>query len=617
MPLTKLTFQPGLDTLDTETGAEGRWVDCDKIRFRQGLPQKIGGWTKYSEDFYVGVGRAILNWYDLDSSRYTALGTDRKIYVYQDGSDSDITPIRTTNNITSCFNTVVSNANVTVLHTNHGAANGDFITISNVSVANVGGIANTALTGEFEIQSVTNTDAYIILTNTNATSNVTANGNATIQYQISVGPTIQTYGYGWGAATWNLGTWNTARTTSQIDVDLRNWSINNWGEDLIITQFNGPTYEWNTSNGLSNNRATLISNAPTTSITSVVATDVRILVCFGTETSIGNSTTQDKLFIRWSDQENYNEWQPNVVNTAGSQRIAGGSEVRSAKPAKGTILIWTDTAMHSMAYIGPPFIFGFRQLGNDCGAVSLNAVIIVNDIAYWMSNGTFFRYAGTVQEIPCPVINHVFDNINTVQYAQVYCGANAFFAEVTWYYCSANSDQIDKYVVYNYEENSWYFGTIERSIYLDNGVTQFPIGGTYFPNSTTNTAGLTTINGLTPGRTVLYNIEDGVNADGSAIVSYIESGDGDIADGEEFSFIDKIIPDFKNQIGNAVITLRVRDYPNDTKYESTNVVANSTTRYNSVRARGRQVAIRLQTNDIGDNWRFGTLRINVNADGKR
>jgi hypothetical protein len=232
-----------------------------------------------------------------------------------------------------------------------------------------------------------------------------------------------------------------------------------------------------------------------------------------------------------------------------------------------------------------------------------------------MSNGTFFRYAGTVQEVPCSVINHVFDNINQVQYSQVYCGSNAFYAEVTWYYCSANSDQIDRYVVFNYEENSWYFGTIERSIYQDNAVTEFPIGGTYFPNSTANT--ISTINGLTSGRTLLYNIEDGVNADGSAIVSYIESGDGDIADGEEFSFIDKIIPDFKNQVGNATITLRTRDYPNDTKYETTNVVANSTTRYNSVRARGRQVAIRLQTNDIGDNWRFGTLRVNVNADGKR
>lgn len=616
MPLTKLTFQPGLDTLDTETGAEGRWVDCDKIRFRQGLPQKIGGWTKYSNNYYVGVGRAILNWYDLDGARYTSLGTDRKIYVYSAGTNADITPIRSTNNITSCFNTVITNANVTVLHTNHGAANGDFITISNISVANVGGISNVSLTGEFEIQSVTNTDAYIILTNTVATSNVTANANATVQYQLNIGPSVQTFGYGWSAGPWNgLQNWNQPALTSTVEIDLRNWSINNWGEDLIITQLNGSTYLWDTSNSFTNNRATIIANAPTTSILSVVATDARILACFGTETTIGTPSTQDKLFIRWSDQENYNEWTPNVINTAGSYRVSGGSEIRSAKPAKGTILLWTDTAMHSMAYVGPPFIYGFRQLGNDCGAVSLNATIIINDIAYWMADGQFFRYAGTVQEIECPVINHVFDDINKVQYSQIYCGSNAFYAEATWYYCSANSDQIDRYVVYNYGENSWYFGTIERSIYQDNAVTEFPIGGTYFPNSTANT--ISTINGLTSGRTILYNIEDGVNADGSAIVSYIESGDGDIADGEEFSFIDKIIPDFKNQVGNATITLRTRDYPNDTKYETTNVVANSTTRYNSVRARGRQVAIRLQTNDIGDNWRFGTLRVNVNADGKR
>ena len=616
MPLTKLTFQPGLDTLDTETGAEGRWVDCDKIRFRQGLPQKIGGWTKYSDSYYVGVGRALLNWYDLAGARYTSLGTDRKIYVTQEGTNADITPIRQTNSAISCFSTVVSNANVTVIQTNHNALDGDFITISNVSVANVGGISNVSLTGEFEIQSITNVDAYVILTNTAATSTVTANGNATIQYQLNIGPSIQTFGYGWSAGPWNGAQgWNQPAITSTVEIDLRNWSVNNWGEDLIITQLNGSTYLWDTSAGFTNNRATIIANAPTTSTLSVIATDARILVCFGTETTIGTPSTQDKLFIRWSDQENYNEWTPNVINTAGSQRIAGGSEIRSAKPAKGTILVWTDTAMHSMAYIGPPFIYGFRQLGNDCGAVSLNATIIVNDIAYWMSNGTFFRYAGTVQEVPCSVINHVFDNINQVQYSQVYCGSNAFYAEVTWYYCSANSDQIDRYVVFNYEENSWYFGTIERSIYQDNAVTEFPIGGTYFPNSTANT--ISTINGLTSGRTLLYNIEDGVNADGSAIISYIESGDGDIADGEEFSFIDKIIPDFKSQVGNAIITLRTRDYPNDTKYESTNVVANSTTRYSSVRARGRQVAIRVQTNDLGDYWRFGTLRVNVNADGKR
>jgi hypothetical protein len=616
MPLTKLTFQPGLDTLDTETGAEGRWVDCDKIRFRQGLPQKIGGWTKYSDSYYVGVGRALLNWYDLAGARYTSLGTDRKIYVTQEGTNADITPIRQTNSAISCFSTVISNANVTVIQTNHNALDGDFITISNVSVANVGGISNVSLTGEFEIQSITNVDAYVILTNTAATSTVTANGNATIQYQLNIGPSIQTFGYGWSAGPWNGAQgWNQPAITSTVEIDLRNWSVNNWGEDLIITQLNGSTYLWDTSAGFTNNRATIIANAPTTSTLSVIATDARILVCFGTETTIGTPSTQDKLFIRWSDQENYNEWTPNVINTAGSQRISGGSEIRSAKPAKGTILVWTDTAMHSMAYIGPPFIYGFRQLGNDCGAVSLNATIIVNDIAYWMSNGTFFRYAGTVQEVPCSVINHVFDNINQVQYSQVYCGSNAFYAEVTWYYCSANSNQIDRYVVFNYEENSWYFGTIERSIYQDNAVTEFPIGGTYFPNSTANT--ISTINGLTSGRTLLYNIEDGVNADGSAIVSYIESGDGDIADGEEFSFIDKIIPDFKNQVGNATITLRTRDYPNDTKYESTNVVANSTTRYSSVRARGRQVAIRVQTNDLGDYWRFGTLRVNVNADGKR
>ena len=266
MPLTKLTFQPGLDTLDTETGAEGRWVDCDKIRFRQGLPQKIGGWTKYSDSYYVGVGRALLNWYDLAGARYTSLGTDRKIYVTQEGTNADITPIRQTNSAISCFSTVISNANVTVNQTNHNALDGDFVTISNVSVANVGGISNVSLTGEFEIQSITNVDAYVILTNTAATSTVTANGNATIQYQLNIGPSIQTFGYGWSAGPWNGAQgWNQPAITSTVEIDLRNWSVNNWGEDLIITQLNGSTYLWDTSAGFTNNRATIIANAPTTS----------------------------------------------------------------------------------------------------------------------------------------------------------------------------------------------------------------------------------------------------------------------------------------------------------------------------------------------------------------
>ena len=335
----------------------------------------------------------------------------------------------------------------------------------------------------------------------------------------------------------------------------------------------------------------------------------------GTETQIGDTSTQDKMFIRFSDQENFNSFAPTSTNSAGSQRIAGGSEIRCARPAKGTILIWTDTAMHSMSFIGPPFIFGFRQLGNDCGSVGLNSAIVVDDVAYWMSDGQFFRYAGAVQEIPCSVLNYVFNDINKTQYQQVYAGQTSNFSEIIWYYCSSTSDQIDRYVIYNYLENSWYFGNLARSTYQDNGVELNPLATEYFANNTSNT--YVQINGLTAGRSLIYRHEEGVDADGSALPSFIQSGDGDIADGETFSFINKVIPDFQNMEGNAIITLKTRDYPNDTRTSGEAITVNNATRFYNTRTRGRQSSLRIENTDVGDNWRFGTIRINIRPDGKR
>ncbi len=614
MPLTQLNFQPGIDTENTQTGAEGRWTDGDKIRFRKGLPQKIGGWTKFSTAYYVGVGRALEQWFALDGARYEALGTDRKVYVYQGGDNQDITPIRASANLVNAISTSNGTANITITDTAHLAAAGDFVTLSSVS-ANVGGIANTTIDGEYEILSITNADAYIIQSSATATGTAGPQANCTVAYQISPGPSEQTFGYGWNAGTWNAGTWNTPRTTSQITLDARLWSINNWGQDLVITQKDGITYEWIESLGMSDNRATVVANAPTNSTLSLVSTETRHVVCLGTETEIGDPSTQDKMFIRWSDQENYNQWSPNVVNSAGSQRIGGGSEIRCARPAKGTMLVWTDTTMQSMSFIGPPLIFGFRQLGNDCGAVGLNSAIVVDDVAYWMSDGQFFRYAGSVQEIPCPILNHVFDDINKAQYSQVYAAQNSNFSEVIWYYCSSSVDQCDRYVIYNYLENSWYFGTMNRSTYQDNGVELNPLASEYFPNSNVTT--ITTINGVTQGRSIIYAQESGVNADGAALPAYIQSGDGDIADGETFSFINKIIPDFQNQTGNATITLRVKDYPNDTATVGETLSVSNTTSFLNTRIRGRQTNIKIENSALDDNWRFGTLRVNIKQDGKR
>ena len=615
MPLTQLNFLPGIDTENTETGAEGRWSNCDKVRFRKGLPQKIGGWEKFSQDYYVGVARVIHQWLDNTGIRYEGLGTDRKVYVYRSGDNADITPIRQSNTLTSVFNTTANSQTLTVNHSSHGAAVGDFITITNCAPTSIGGIANSSIDAQYEVLSITNADAYTISSNDSASSNVTTTGNCDIEYQLSVGPDKQTFGFGWGTGTWNLGTWSTPRSSSNVTLDMRQWSMNNWGEDLIFTARDGSTYLWNTSDGLSANPASVIANAPTASTLSVVSTETRHLILMGTETTIGDASTQDKMFIRFSDQENFNSFVANATNSAGSQRIAGGSEIRCAKPAKGTILIWTDTTMHSMSFIGAPFIFGFRQLGNDCGSVGLNAAIVIDDVAYWMSDGQFFRYAGAVQEIPCSVLNYVFNDINKTQYGQVYAGQTSNFSEVIWYYCSSNSDQIDRYVIYNYLENTWYFGNLARSTYQDNGVELNPLGTEFFEDSVANT--YTQINGLTKGRSLIYRHESGVDADGQVLSSFIQSGDGDIADGETFSFINKVIPDFQNMTGNAIITLKVRDYPNDTKTSGEAITVNNTTRFFNTRIRGRQSSVRIENNAIGDSWRFGTLRVNIRPDGKR
>ena len=614
MPLTQLNFQPGIDTENTQTGAEGRWTDGDKIRFRKGLPQKIGGWTKFSTAYYVGVGRALEQWFSLDGARYEALGTDRKVYVYQGGDNQDITPIRATDTLVNAITTTNASSTLTISDSSHLAAVGDFVTLSSVSDP-VGGILASALEAEYEILTITNADAYTVQSNATATSTAGPSANCTATYQLNIGPSVQTFGFGWGAGTWNTGTWNTPRTTSQITLDARLWSINNWGEDLVITQKDGSTYEWILSSGMSGNRATIIANAPTTSTLSMISTETRHVVCMGTETTIGTPTTQDKMFIRWSDQENYNQWTANVTNSAGSQRIAGGSEIRCARPAKGTILVWTDTTMQSMSFIGPPFIFGFRQLGNDCGAVGLNSAIVIDDVAYWMSDGQFFRYAGSVQEIPCTILNHVFDNINKVQYAQVYAAQNSNFSEVIWYYCSNSASQNDRYVIYNYLENSWYYGTMNRSTYQDNGVELNPLASEFFPNSNIST--ISTINGLTNGRSIIYAQESGVDADGVALPAFIQSGDGDIADGETFSFINKIIPDFQNMTGTANVILSVKDYPNDTATTGEALTVSNTTGFINTRIRGRQSNIKIENTAVGDNWRFGTLRVNIKQDGKR
>jgi hypothetical protein len=620
MPLSKLQIAPGIDKQNTEYGAEGRWVDCDNVRFRYGLPEKIGGWEKVTSDALVGATRAILSYSDLNGVKYIVYGTNKKLYAYSDGSYADITPTRSTGtgNITQ-FATTNGSTTVTVTDSSHGALIGDFVTIASVSGA-VGGISAANLQGEFEILTVPDANTYTIEAKAAASSDATgATANAT--YQVNTGAAVSLFGYGWGAGTWSTSTWNTSREgltgADKPLLESAKWALDNWGEDVLALQFNGGLFYWDTSDGLTSNLAgtTEVSGAPTKSRFMLVSGDDRHVICFGTETTIGTTTTQDNMFIRWSDQESTSDWTPTATNTAGSFRLVDGNQINTAVRSRGAVMIWTDTALYSMQFIGAPLTFGFKQIGSNCGAVGINAAVDVSGNSYWMSNDSFFVYDGAVKKIPCSVEDYVFDDINENAKQDVFCAANSNYNEVMWFYASANSDQIDRMVIYNYAENLWYIGTLARTSWSDYGVYPVPYATQFL--STDTTASISTITGLKAGRTFVFLHETGTEDDGSAMANHIESGDIDIADGDNFMSISRFIPDFKDLTGTADITIKTRPYPSGTQTSHGSFdVTTSTTKVNT-RIRGRQVAVRISSDATGDKWRYGTMRLDIRPDGMR
>ena len=617
MPLTKLQVAPGIDKQNTEYGAEGRWVDSDNVRFRYGQPEKIGGWTKVTSDALLGATRAILTWSDLSSVNHAMYGTNKKLYAYSENSYADITPTRGTGSITQ-FATTSGSTTVTVTDADHGALVGDHVTISSVSGA-IGGLTQANLQNEFEIQTATD-DTYTIVAPAAASSSATG-ATATATYEINSGPATSIYGYGWGAGTWSRSTWDTTREglTGAEGVLLQStkWSLDNWGEDVLAQKFDGSIYYWDTSAGLSSNLAsrTNVSNAPTKSRFMMVSGDDRHVICFGTETTIGTTSTQDNMFIRWSDQESTSDWTPTSTNTAGSQRLTSGNKINAAVRSRGAVLVWTDTALYQMQFIGPPFTFGFKQLGSNCGAVGINSAIDISGKTYWMGNDSFFTFDGAVKKIPCSVQDYVFDDINVNATGDVFCASNSDFNEVMWFYPSGNSLQIDRHVTFNYAENLWYTGSLSRSTWADRSVYSNPYATEF--NSSDTTATISTIYGNKAGRTFVYAHEEGVNDAGSAMTAYIESGDIDIADGDNFMSISRFIPDFKNQVGEVDVTVKSRPYPATTQTTHGPFAIATTTTKQDTRIRGRQLALRVSSDAVDDKWRYGTLRFDGKPDGMR
>jgi len=645
MPLKKIPLNPGFNKQSTASQAEGQWVDGDNVRFRYGSPEKIGGWTQITSNLLVGATRANWSWTDLSNRRYAALGTNKCLYVYDGDSIYDITPLNTDGNLTGVtFTSTTGSKTVTVNKISHGLSIGDLITFNTVVIPG-GGVTGytdpSFTTNTFEVVTIPTNGTFTITMATNETgTGMSSQGSATITPYYIIGPILSTLGYGWGAGTWGLSTWGTARTESNTIVQAGNWSLDNWGEDLIATVKNGKTFIWYPNAGAGvTSRATEVPSNPTASVMSIVSDRDRHLIQLGTETTIGSPTTQDPMFIRFSDQENLEVYQPTSTNTAGTFRLDDGTTIVGAIKAKDYILILTDTAAYTLQYVGTPYTFSIRKVGSNCGLIGQHALCFVNGAVWWMGNtGSFYKFDGTVSIIPSLVQDFVFTTvgegnlgINFAQGALVYAGLNSLYTEINWFYPTAASTQIDRSVTFNYNDNVWSTATLARTTWEDSSVFKNPHATKY---DATVTPTVPTINGVSAGGSYYFVQETGknevlnltsTNTTTLAISSYIRSGDFDLdvdGDGEYFIKIRRFIPDFKNLVGSASVTLYLRSYPADTTVAKGETfigpftITTSTDKVDT-RARARLASIQIQTSAIDDNWRYGIFRMDSQPDGRR
>ena len=621
MPITKVKFpRPGINKQDTAYGAEGGWVDCDNVRFRYGIPEKIGGWQNVAPPLHlIGVARDIHNYTDLAGDSLSAIGTDRKLYIYYDNNYYDITPLSTT--IAAVFSFTSATTIVEVTATSNGAVMGDFVTFSGVTGVSVGStaITNTTMAQEFEIQEIINANTFTIdVADLGTPGTITTSGSASsAAFQINVGADTTQLGIGWGAASWGFSTWGTPRPTGVIIQNPRIWALDNWGEDLVATIVGGKTYYLDTSAfiGPRNTRATLLANAPTQSNFMIVSSRDRHLIFLGTQTTPGTTTTYDPMSVLFGSQESVTDFIPTATNTAGFQRLSSGNQLVTAVRTRGDLILLTNLSAHSMQFVGPPYTFSFKQVGTNCGAISPHAAVEAENVVYWMSNGGFFLFDGVVKQIPCSVQDYVYSDIDDEEQGTTYAGVNLQFAEVSWFYASQNSDYINRVVTYNYREQLWTIGTLARTVWASRDVFAYPLAANYDANSTALAE--PTVIGLTPGRATLFNQEYGDNADGSAMESYITTADFALGDGNDSMFIRRYIPDFRNQSGGVGMQFLVRQYPGQTQTVASSTIVYSTTTKVDMRARGRQVAIKMTSSDVGSTFRFGTIRIDTQPDGLR
>ena len=702
MPLTKLSFKPGIVSDITSYSAEGGFVDGDKIRFRLGFPEKIGGWEKATSNTYQGTARSVHNWSALDGSNFLGLGTNSKYYIEEGGSFNDITPDRatTTNGIT--FAATNGSTIITVTDSSHGAVEGDFVVIA--GAATLGGTITAAvLNQEHKIVTVPNGNSYTIIVSVAADGSDTGTGGAGVDgvYQINSGLDTTVGGTGWGAGLFGGMTTSALQTQlnealdnseTAVDVDnetgmntagdvilvdeelmlvaattdddtmtvtrghsgttavahddntlvrlavgnvsseddftgwgvastglitttqLRIWSEDNFGEDLLINPRDGAIYYWDKTSNLSSRAVEIstiggASDTPTTAKQILVSDQDRHVIAFGTNTL--GTTIQDPLLIRFSSQESLANWTPTATNTSGDLRLGGGSSFIQAVETKQAILVFTDKTLHAMKFIGPPFTFGLQELSKNITIMGPKSAVAVDDVVYWMGQDSFYVYGGgQTQNLPCTVKDKVFLDINEEQSEKVYAGVNSEFSEIIWYYPNSSSSNNSNYVIFNYSDKTWYYGILARDVWIDRGLRKNPIAasGGY-----------------------IYNHETGFDDDGSAMSSYIESAPIDMGDGEKFSFIKRIIPDitFNGSTAlsspSATFTIKARNFPGANFNDSNTGTATRTstspieafTEKLDVRVRGRSFALRVASDALGSKWKLGSPRIDIREDGRR
>jgi hypothetical protein len=646
MPLQKLLLRPGVNRESTTLANEGTWFEMDKVRFRSGYPEKLGGWTKDSgapltglmppTGSYWGVARSLWNWVTLAGYNLMGVGTNLKYYIQPSagGTFWDITPLRDTVTVASnAFTTVNGSTTVTVNDVSHGANTGDFVTISGVAGA-VNGIPASALNKEFRLTVLT-VNTYTIVVSSPATSSGTT-GAATFAYQISVGPEIYSVATGWGAGGWGGVTgsltptgWGQSGATG-FAVQIRLWTQDNYGQDLVLNPRGGGLYLWKVNaNPLVYDRAVLLSSTspspyttdtdcPTVANAVAVSDASRFVIAFGCNDY--GSAVQDPLLIRWSDQENYAVWAPQATNQAGSYRLSTGSTIVAHQQTRQEILVWTEAAVYSMQYLGPPFVWGFQILGDNISIAGPNVTATAANITYWMGLDKFYMYSGRVETLYCPLRQYIFGDINLQQQYQFFAGTNEGFNEVWWFYCSANSTVVDRYVTYNHLEKIWAYGNLSRTAWLDTSLREHPTATGY-------------------GGQLIYHedgVDDGTTNPPSAISSFIQSADANIGDGHNYGFVWRMIPDITFD-GSTVdkpsvtMTLKPRQNPGSNYSAAASPTVASTQNYTGqrnytvqqfteivyVRVRGRQMAFRISSEDLGVQWQLGVPSLDLRPDGRR